>query len=103
MKKGIGPDIWLAGDPSDLIKYMNNGIKGIVTNTVVQRELVQKCKCTATISGSVSWEGLLLGKPSLIFSENWHSDCGVTFFIYSVEEAKDAFLKLTAISESYVQ
>ena len=42
MKKGIGPDIWLAGDPSDLIKYMNNGIKGIVTNTVVQRELVQK-------------------------------------------------------------
>lgn len=68
-----------------------------------QRELVQKCKCTATISGSVSWEGLLLGKPSLIFSENWHSDCGGTFFISSVEEAKDAFLKLTNISESYVQ
>ena len=42
MNEGIGPDIWLAGDPADLNKYMNNGIKGIVTNTVVQRELVQK-------------------------------------------------------------
>ena len=42
MNEGIGPDIWLAGDPADLDKYMNNGIKGIVTNTVVQRELVQK-------------------------------------------------------------
>ena len=42
MKEGIGPDIWLAGDPSDLSKYMDYGIKGIVTNTVVQRELVQK-------------------------------------------------------------
>ena len=42
MKDGIGPDIWLAGDPYDLKRYMNYGIKGIVTNTVVQRELVQK-------------------------------------------------------------
>ena len=42
MKQGVGPDIWLAGDPSDLQKYMNNGIEGIVTNTVVQKELVQK-------------------------------------------------------------
>ena len=42
MKEGIGPDIWLAGDPYDLKRYMNYGIKGIVTNTVVQRELVQK-------------------------------------------------------------
>ena len=33
MNEGIGPDIWLAGDPADLDKYMNNGIKGIVTNT----------------------------------------------------------------------
>jgi hypothetical protein len=66
-------------------------------------ELVQKCICTATISGSVSWEGLLLGKPSLVFSENWHSDCKGTYFISSVEEAKDAFLKLKNISASYVR
>ena len=75
----------------------------IVPLEVSQKELVQKCKCTATISGSVSWEGLLLGKPSLIFSENWHSDCVGTYFITSAEEAKDAFLKLNDISASYVQ
>jgi len=75
----------------------------IVSLEVSQEELVQKCKCTATISGSVSWEGLLLGKPSLVFSENWHSDCSGTFFISSVEEAKKAFVELNNISESYVR
>ena len=41
MKQGVGPDIWLAGDPSDLQKYMNNGIKGIVTNHLDKKDLVQ--------------------------------------------------------------
>ena len=42
MNEGMGPSIWLAGDPADLKKWMNSGIEGIVTNTVVQRELTEK-------------------------------------------------------------
>lgn len=42
MNDGIGPNIWLAGDPEDLSKWMNSGVTGIVTNTVVQRELTEK-------------------------------------------------------------
>ena len=34
-KNGIGPDIWLAGDPEDLKDWMDKGGKGFVTNTVV--------------------------------------------------------------------
>ncbi|MQF85707.1 MAG: hypothetical protein FI732_05815, partial [SAR202 cluster bacterium] len=38
----IGPDIWLAGDPEDLTKWMDKGVKGIVTNTVVLKEMTDK-------------------------------------------------------------
>ena len=39
---GKGPDIWLAGDPEDLIKWMDFGAAGIVTNTVVLNQMVKK-------------------------------------------------------------
>jgi len=42
MKDGNGPDIWLAGDPEDLKKWLKYGSAGVVTNTVVQRELCDK-------------------------------------------------------------
>ena len=36
------PAIWLAGDPEDLKPWMERGAAGIVTNTVVLNEMVQK-------------------------------------------------------------
>ena len=38
----IGPDIWLAGDPEDLKKWMDKGVKGIVTNTIVLKDMTDK-------------------------------------------------------------
>ena len=37
-----GPGVWLAGDPADLGEWLARGAAGIVTNTVVQRELAAK-------------------------------------------------------------
>ena len=39
---GTGPAIWLAGDPEDLPDWLNRGAAGIVTNTVVLNQMVQK-------------------------------------------------------------
>ena len=39
---GSGPAVWLAGDPEDLKPWMDRGAAGIVTNTVVLNEMVQK-------------------------------------------------------------
>ena len=39
---GSGPVVWLAGDPEDLKPWMDRGAAGIVTNTVVLNEMVQK-------------------------------------------------------------
>ena len=41
-RAGRGPAIWLAGDPEDLEEWMPLGIAGIVTNTVVLNQMVQK-------------------------------------------------------------
>ena len=40
--QGSGPAIWLAGDPEDLKDRLHYGAAGIVTNTVVLNEMVQK-------------------------------------------------------------
>ena len=42
MNNSIGPDVWLAGDPEDLKKWMDKGVKGIVTNTVVLKDMTDK-------------------------------------------------------------
>lgn len=41
-RAGAGPAIWLAGDPEDLGVWMERGAAGIVTNTVVLNQMVQK-------------------------------------------------------------
>lgn len=41
-QRGHGPAIWLAGDPEDLKIWLPRGGYGIVTNTVVLNEMVQK-------------------------------------------------------------
>jgi transaldolase len=39
---GVGPDIWLAGDPADLKEWLKYGSAGIVTNTVVLNDMAKK-------------------------------------------------------------
>lgn len=41
-RQGAGPAIWLAGDPEDLKIWMDRGAAGIVTNTIVLNQMVQK-------------------------------------------------------------
>ena len=57
---------------------------------VSQDELISKSKMTATVSGSVGWESLINGKPVLIFSENWHSKCTASRYVYDLNSVKKA-------------
>lgn len=41
-RQGVGPAIWLAGDPEDLKIWMDRGAAGIITNTIVLNQMVQK-------------------------------------------------------------
>jgi len=64
--------------------------------------LIKNSQMTATISGSVSWEGLLEGKPSLVFSEVWHHQCKSTKYIDSSESIKQSIKELMLKSKKDV-
>ena len=48
-------------------------------------ELISSCSLIASCTGSVLWEALLQGKPSIAFSATWHSDCKSSPSIYDIE------------------
>ena len=67
----------------------------MVPSNTDHKMLLDKSVLTATISGSVSWEGLLCGKPSLVFSEIWHAGCMCTRFVTSPDEVRSAISELS--------
>jgi hypothetical protein len=47
----------------------------VVSRNHDYQDLLENAKITASISGSVSWQGLLKGIPAIIFSDTWLTDC----------------------------
>lgn len=75
----------------------------LISDKTPQSFLIEKCRITATISGSVSWEGILKGKPSIVFSENWHASSANTRFVCDQEGAKAAILQLKDMTTGQVK
>ena len=66
-----------------------------------QQLLIDKSITSATVSGSVGWESLINGKTCLLFSENWHSRCNASKYVYDVDSVKnaiDAYVKMDSKS-----
>lgn len=66
-----------------------------------QDDLIKKSQITATVSGSVGWESLLNKIPVLLFSDNWHSQCNASRYVYdeiSIKKAIEAYSNMTSIS-----
>jgi hypothetical protein len=43
-------------------------------------ELIDQARAVATVTGKTSWEGVLRGKPSLVFGYAWYRDCAGVFY-----------------------
>ena len=54
------------------------------------KQLMQHAQFTATITGTVGWESLLMGVPCLFFGKTYYSACAAAFKIDSVESCRDA-------------
>ena len=68
-----------------------------------QDKLIKSSEITATVSGSVGWESLLQRKPSLIFSENWHSYCNASQYVYDLNSTKKAIKEYINMSSDDVE
>ena len=75
--------------------FLKNNNVIFASTDLDQNLLIEKCKITATVSGSVGWEGLLKLKPSILFSENWHSRCNSSRYVSSKNEIEYAINNLS--------
>jgi hypothetical protein len=57
-------------------------------------ELIDNAQASATVSGSVGWESVVRGKPSLLFGNSWYRDCHGVFVIHTIEECAHAIREL---------
>jgi len=47
----------------------------LISTKVDSREALSECSLAASCTGSILWESLNSGKPSISFGTNWHSSC----------------------------
>ena len=59
-----------------------------------QFELIKESSVVATISGTVAWEAVLMGKPVLFFGNVWYQDCPGVYLIKTTEDLKEFFANL---------
>jgi hypothetical protein len=58
--------------------------------TYTSFELIDNAEASATVSGTVGWESVVRGKPTLLFGHSWYKDCKGVFVTHTVEECKKA-------------
>lgn len=61
-----------------------------VASTVSSFELIQKCLCVASITGTVGWEALLMGRPVIHFGATWYAALPGAFHWEGPETLKQA-------------
>jgi len=57
-------------------------------------ELMDHAMASATVSGSVGWESVVRGKPTLLFGYSWYRDCKGVFITHTAEACRDAISKI---------
>ncbi len=56
--------------------------------------LIDCAQATATVSGTVGWESVLRGKPTLMFGHSWYQDCKGIFVTHTREDCRKAIRKI---------
>ena len=66
----------------------------IVPLTYTSFELIDHAKASATVSGTVGWESVVRGKPTLLFGYSWYRDCKGVFVTQTIEDCEKAIREI---------
>lgn len=62
-----------------------------VKRSMSSEAVLRRCAMAISINGTISWEAMRQGKPSVIFGWAWFSGCDSCYVVDSVEELRRAF------------
>ncbi len=58
--------------------------------------LIDNARAVATVTGTTGWEGLIRGKPVLLFGHAWYKGCEGTFYVPSEQACRAALREIEA-------
>jgi len=74
-----------------LAQYKN--IK-MISEKINTFELIDHAQAVSTVTGTVAWEAVVRGVPTLTFGSTWYTGCNSIFSIKSFNDAKEAINKI---------
>jgi hypothetical protein len=66
----------------------------LVPLTYTSFDLIDSARASATVSGTVGWESVVRGKPTLLFGHSWYRDCKGVFLAHTVEDCENAIREI---------
>ena len=83
----------------DFYKYLlkDKRVK-LLDISIPSAKIIKNAGAIISNSGTVSWESILVGKPSIVFGWAWFTDCKSCFVVDSVETLRKAINKSRTIS-----
>jgi hypothetical protein len=75
----------------------------LVSPSASAPELLAKCTATATITGSIGWQGLLAGKPAINFGRSWYAACRNCYVVGSGADIQEALVQIAAATPEAVE
>ena len=82
-------------DYKDILRLPN---VHLISMKISSKDLIAKAQVTATLTGSIGWEALQMGKGCIVFGNAWFSACDSIFRVDNVEEAKHAITEIPKIT-----
>ena len=83
-----------------MLSYRNVRLVSLKEDSV---KLIEHAAVTATVTGTVGWEGLLCGKACLAFGYPWYLPCRSCYAVGSQDECRAALASALSKSEKAVE
>jgi hypothetical protein len=77
-------------------RILGIGRVSFVSNEIDTFDLIDQCEFVSTITGTVGWEALVRGKPSVIFGNAWYSEAPGVKVCKSEEDLKSFMRKISS-------
>ena len=66
----------------------------MISENINTFDLIDYAQAVSTVTGTVAWEAVVRGVPSMTFGKTWYSGCSSIFFVETFKDVEDAIKKI---------